>query len=161
MVAAPPASAADAEVPLQVQAVFFKKIISFDQTLEGTADPKVVVLHADDAGADDVDAVLKAFRAARLNVSSAKASAAATSLNGVSVVYLLGSVASPSLKELCIKQQVLSMSGSAAHAVSGQVGIALGTKTDGKPEIIVNVEVVKSQGHRLSSSLLNLARVIQ
>ena len=146
-----------ADVPVKLQTIFFKKIFLYDRTLSGKS-LKVVVAYADENA--EADELAQAFRDLGIEATAVKASNLAGTLGGISAVYLLPHAVSPSVRETVAAAKVLSLGGVAAQAEKGDVGVALSSK-DGKPEIVVNVATVQSQGHELSSDLLNLARVIK
>lgn len=147
------------EVPLAQQVELFKKVIPYDRALDGRVDPRVVVVHADDA--ERAGEVVAAFHAAGLAASAVKLTAAAASLEGAAFAYSVDTGTATALSELCLKFHVLSIGGTAALAETGQVGIAIGTRPDGKPELVVNLALLKALQHQIASHVLNSARVVK
>lgn len=141
----------DMPVPLNLQAALFKKIFSFDKTLQASGNSEVIVLSADGTGND----VVSAFSAAGV---SAKLVQGTSVPDGAGVVYVMPGTPSP--KQQTAQKKVLSISGVTAFVESGQVAVGLGTE-GGKPKIIVNLSQLKAEGHELSADLLNIAKVIQ
>ena len=75
-------------------------------------------------------------------------------------VYLLPDVNTAQVKPFCTDGGILSISGVPSFADSGYVSVSIGEQ-DNRPQIIVNLSRLKSEGHQLSAELLKLARVIQ
>jgi hypothetical protein len=153
------ANAAESDVPLPLQGALIKKILAYDQTLEGR-ETKVLVLHSDDTS-DDAANVVKAFRAVGLTATSSKASAASSSIDKGTVIYALGGGVAAATKDLSVKYELLSITGTVTSVEAGQIAVGLGARADGKPEVVINAAALKSQGHRLAAALQTLARIVQ
>ena len=142
-----------APLPAKLQAVLFKKIFGYDRTLG--AKSKVVVLVLDDGG--NTEEVVGAFAALGISASAVKP----TSLEGQSGSVVYFTKASSIVKSYCSKNKALGISGTPDLANSGDAAISLRARADGRPEIVVNLPLAKSQGQDLSADLLGLATVIQ
>ena len=136
------------EVPANLQAALFKKIFSFDKTLQSKG-VDVAVLGASS------DEIVAAFVGAGVN---AKATGGNQVPGGVSVVYVMPGVGA--INKQSAAKGVLSISGDVSNVESGKVAIAIGIE-GGKPKIIINIAQLKSEGQELSADLLKIARVIQ
>ncbi|MGE5431380.1 MAG: YfiR family protein [Syntrophomonadaceae bacterium] len=141
----------DMAVPVNLQAALFKKIFTFDKTLQAKGSLEVVVLSGDGAG----DEIVTAFKGAGVNAKAVKGSQPP---NGAAVVYVMPGVSAP--KQACAQKGVLSISGVTSNVESGKVSISLGLE-GGKPKIIVNLGQLKAEGQELSADLLKIAKVIQ
>ncbi len=137
------------DVPVNLQAALFKKIFSFNKTLQAKGSFEVAVLGSGG------DAVAAALKDAGVN---AKATGNDQVPGGVAVVYVMPGV--NSTKGQTSAKGILSISGESSYAESGKVAIAIGTE-GGKPKIVVNMAQLKAEGQELSSDLLKMAKVIQ
>lgn len=151
-----PGQAAGGTLPVPVQAALYKKILSFDRTLSGA--PRVLVVYGDEAGpAAEIQA---AFRKVGFDVTLGKALNLATEIQGMSVMYLFPHAASAAALEVAAKAKVLTLASSDALPQNGQAAVGLGFK-DGKPEILINLTLVRAESHELASDLLNLATIVK
>jgi hypothetical protein len=137
------------DVPVNLQAALFKKIFSFDKTLQAKGSFEVAVLGTGG------DGVASAFKEAGIN---AKAIAGEQVPGGFAVVYVMPGITST--KSQTSSKGVLSISGESSFVENGKVAIAIGTE-GGKPKIIVNMGQLKAEGQELSSELLKISKVIQ
>ena len=139
----------DMPVPVNLQAVLFKKILLYDETL-GTTNNLIVL-----SDSENGDKVVEAFNAAGIPAKSA------TNNNipiDARVIYVMPGTPSPA--KICEDNKILSISGNPKYAENGQVSIALGIE-NGKPKIIVNLAKLKKEGHVLSPDLLYLSKLIK
>lgn len=143
-------------VPPNLQAAIFKKVFSYDKTIEGL-NPKILVAFTDES-AEVKDKVIKAFKDAGVTVSAVKAEQLSASVSGINVLYIAPGVSGA--KQICQKNGILSITGSPALVESGEVSVGLSV-LDNKPKIIVHLKQLKAEGHELSAKLLQLAKVIQ
>lgn len=136
------------EVPANLQAALFKKIFSFNKTLQAKGVVVAVI-------GNSSDAIVSAFKDAGIN---AKAINGNQVPDGVTVVYVMSGAPTP--KTQSAAKGVLSISGDAAYVEGGKVAIAIGNE-DGKPKIIIHLGQLKAEGQELSPDLLKIARVIK
>lgn len=136
------------EVPANLQAALFKKIFSFNKTLQAKGVVVAVI-------GNSSDAIVSAFKEAGINV---KAASGDQIPDGVTVVYVMSGTTPP--KTQSAAKGVLSISGDASYVEGGKVAISIGTE-DGKPKIIVHLAQLKAEGQELSPDLLKIARIIK
>lgn len=140
-----------AQIPSNLQAALFKKILSMNLTLKAKGDLKVAVLTGDGNGDD----IVSAFNSVGI---AANAVSGNQPPGGASVVYVMPGVTAPTSE--CASNGVLSISGDGSYAESGKVAIGIGT-VGGKPKIIINFAQLKAEGQEVSASLLTIAKVIK
>ena len=129
-------------VPANLQAALFKKIFSFNKTLQGKGNLEVSVI------GNGSGEIVSAFKDAGVNAKSA------SDASGASVVYVMPGSTAPKQKG------IFSISGVTEYAESGKVAVGLGVE-GGKPKIVVNLAQLKAEGQELSADLLKIAKVIQ
>ena len=130
-------------VPANLQAALFKKIFSFNKTLQAKGNVEVAVLGG---GSGEV---VSAFKEVGLNVKAVDQVPP-----GASVVYVMPGATPPKQKG------VFSISGVPSYVESGKVSVGVGID-GGKPKIIVHLAQLKAEGQEMSADLLNIAKVIQ
>jgi hypothetical protein len=150
------ARAQDMPVPPELQAAIFKKVFSYDKTIQG-GEPRMIVAFTD-ASAGIKDQVVKAFKDSGVTVTAVKADQLSGAVSGINVVYIAPGVSG--VKQLCQKNGILSITGLPSLVESGEVSVGLSV-LDNKPKIIVHLRQLKAEGHELSANLLQLAKVIQ
>ena len=150
-----------AQLPPALQAALLAKIFQLDKTIQTKGmDNAVLVLVETPSSKKIIKEVAKAVRPLRITTKIVSAS----ELNKVkkaSAVYIPSDAPLDVVSAFCKTKGALSISMKPAHAVSGKVAIAIGLRSDKRPEIVVNLPRAKSEGHVLSSALLKLARVIE
>ncbi len=173
------ASAVPVQVPLATQAMLIGKILSYDRSLAGKGKLRVLVL------GEGAESVAEAFNAGGLQAEAINTTALGRKLVehgivyaddvqrddraagigrmdvGASVVYWLPGADKGRIKALCEQHKVLSLSGVSAMADDGTVSVGLGTRPDGAPQIIINLQRSKVEAHEFSTDLLRLARIVQ
>jgi hypothetical protein len=142
-------------IPPDLQASIFKKIFGYDKTIQPGA-LKIVVVFTD-GSADLKDQILRAFQNSGISATAAKADRLASAINGANVLYLTSGI--QSTKQLCQKNGILSITGIPSLVESGEASVGLSV-VDSKPKIVVHLKELRSEGHDLSSYLLQLARII-
>jgi len=148
-------------VPPGVQAVMFRKIVSYDKAL-ATKKPEeinvAVAYDADKAAAEDVAQAFRAagFKAAALDLATVPKHIAKTDL-----LYFSNEKDAAKLAPSVKGSGALSISGDAALAENGVVAVALGLDADGKPRIFVHMGKIEEDKHALSATLLSLVRLIK
>jgi len=136
------------EVPANLQAALFKKIFSFDKTLQSKGVEVAVI-------GGSGDEIVAAFKDAGINAKTVSGNQVP---GGVTVVYLTAGAAST--KGQTASKGVLSISGFVSNVESGKVAIGLGIE-GGKSKIIIHLGQLKAEGQELSADLLKIAKVIQ
>lgn len=137
-------------VPVNLQAALFKKIFTFDKTLQSKS-VEVAILSADGSATE----VVNSFKEAGINVKVVNGNSIP---EGATIIYVMPGIESP--KQQSAQKKVLSISGVTSFVESGKVAVGLGVE-GGKPKIIVNMAQLKAEGHELSADLLKIAKVIQ
>ena len=151
-----PCFAEDLSVPPDLQVAIFKKVFSYDKSIqEGSL--KMLVAFSDSSTAVK-DQMVKAFRDSGVIVSAAKGDQLSGSVSGISVLYVLPGVSGA--RQVCQKNGILCITGTPSLVESGEASVGL-SLLDNKPKILVHLKELKAEGHDLSANLLQLARVIQ
>jgi hypothetical protein len=148
---------AEERLPPQVQVILFKKIFVYNPSVQSRL--KILVVRSEGASAE-TDEMARSFLEAGMAVSVSKVSDLPSQLANCSVVYLSAEL-SPSHRDLILQSKVLSISGTPAMADQGEATVAVGMRSDGRPQIIVNLRRLKAEGQTFSSDLLRVARVVQ
>ncbi len=143
--------AQESSVPANLQAAVFKKIFSFNKTLQDKGNVEIAVLSNDDSG----DEITEAFKSAGINARTVKGGQIPSTST---VVYLMPGVASP--KEYCAEHGVLSISGTGSYIEDGKASVGLIIE-EGKARIVVNIAELKAEKQQISSQVLTFAKIIQ
>jgi hypothetical protein len=146
-------------VPTNLQVALLKKIFDYDRTLPTQRAVRVAVVHEGPEGASTRELV-KEFRNGGVEATALPVGSLEGSLGSIDVLYVSPGVDPGLVQGWCVRQRVLSVSGLPDLATTGKVSVGIGLK-DQKPEILVHIRRVKSEGHELASGLLNLATVIR
>jgi hypothetical protein len=152
--AALPARADDA-LPFPLQAALLRKIATYDAALARA--PVRVLVVGGRLSAPAAQALAQAFRDAGLAADVADAERLRAP-EAPALVYAFPDVPGAELREACRTGAALCVSGEAALAERGLVPVAVRARAaDGRPEIVVNLEVLRADGRALDSGLLRLA----
>lgn len=152
------AEAEDMPVPTDIQVAIFKKIFSYDRSAEGAVSLDVLVVHGGESNlAEDVAG---SFEAAGIPARTVPLELLSEEIDLGFAVYVLPGATSSQVRELCRERRVMSISGAPELAERGEVSVAIG-QADRKPEIVIHLNRLRSEGHELSSAVLGLARVIR
>jgi TonB family protein len=146
-------------VPPASQPAVFDKIFGYDRTLGDRAALQVLIVR----GAADQPALAEleaGFRQLGIPVERVPASAVAARLGPGVVVYLTDETATPAMLEQIARAHALSVSGDPLLAERGRASVALGD-SGGKPEIVVNLDRVGTEGHDFSAQMLKVSRVVR
>jgi hypothetical protein len=150
-------SIAAPQVPVALQGAILAKALHYDQSL--STKPKIVILAgAGDAG--DAAVLVKAFSSLGGTVEIASAADVSSRIKGAGAIYVFPGLLSDAVRTLCVNHRVISLAGNSDEAIAGMASISVGI-AGGKPQIIVHLPRSKAEGHKLSSRLLKLARVVQ
>jgi hypothetical protein len=141
-------------VPANLQTAIFKKIFGFDKTLQDKGRIEVAVIYGDVAAKD---AIVAAFNDLGIPAVPIKSDQAGSGIGSATVVYVTPGGVPP--KQLCINNQILSISGVPSFVENGQVSIGLSVE-GGKPKIIIHRGQLKAEGQELAKEILSMAKVI-
>ena len=119
-----------------------------------------MLLVYDAAGKDAAGALQAAFAGIGVTAEPVPAPNARSRFEAGGVAYLLPGTATAPLLEGAAAAHTLTVAGDATLAEAGKVSVGLGMRGD-KPEIVVNLERVQSEGHDFAAQLLSFARVIR
>lgn len=150
---------AQAAAPPAVQATTFAKILSFDRALDRSK-LRILLIHDLATGKDQAAVLQQAFAAAGINAEPVPVGNARTRLEAGVVAYLLPGTTSSLLLDSAAAAHVLTIAGDPALAEQGKVSVGLGMRGD-KPDIVVNLARVATEGHDFAAQLLSFARVIR
>lgn len=151
-----PSFAEDPLVPPELQVAIFKKVFSYDKSIQEGALKMLVAFS--DSSSSAKDQMVKAFKDSGITVTAAKADQLSGSVSGINVLYVLPGV--PGARQLCQKNGILCITGTASLVESGEASVGL-SLLDNKPKILIHLKELKAEGHDLSANLLQLAKVIQ
>jgi len=140
-------------VPPKIQAVIFKKILSYSKSLKN-AELKIYVLV--DNSAIEKDTLVKSFSQLGINVIEIKQEKL-SQVEKSGVLYVFSS--NKKVREYCSQNNILCLSGDPEDVMSSKAAISLFAENN-KPKIIVNSTVLAEQEHEFSSDLLKLARIV-
>jgi hypothetical protein len=146
------------------QCTMFKRIFSYDKHLRDSERIIVIVVGTTRRGPDVVAAV-QSFREngmfpAAVTVDMLSDTLTSTLERASTAVYVLPGVDYDAVAEFVATQGFLSVSGIPSLAEQGQVSVSVDLAA-GRPQVVVNMPRLKSEGHELSAELLKLARIIR
>jgi hypothetical protein len=152
-------SGQDMPIPGEIQAPLFKKIFSYDKSLQETSEVIVFLLGSEDDEPSMIE-MLKAFQGVCLVPTMVSASVLEEGVSPNTVIYLMPGADMEQIARFCADNGILSISGVPPLAEQGHVSISIDDNR-GRPEIVVNLQRLKTEGHTLAADVLKLARVIQ
>jgi hypothetical protein len=167
----------EVQVPAELQAALFVKILSFDRNLRAHAGKEVVlgvlVQNGNRTSLDLAADLMRAvealgepsaneprLRAVQIEIGSAGIAAQLESLH-VEALYV------PPLRALSLADVTAAARAGGIRTLTGvpsyvHAGVAVGLAVrDDRPEILVNLPAARAEGIDFSSQLLNVARVIR
>lgn len=147
------------EVPLQMQAVIFKKIFQFDKAMTKGEQVNILIVSSD-GYSDMASQAAEAFSKAGFTATKLSLQEIGNHVKTNTVVYALMDGDLTELKKICVEHKIMSISGIASLVEDGRVAIALGRNEKGKPLIIVHLNRLREEGHEMASQVLKLSRVI-
>ena len=157
---------ATAETPVDTerQSSMFKRIFNYDKHLRGSDKIVVLVFSADPSGSA-AQGVAKVFREnglfpAVVSPSSLNDNLAATLSPESTVVYVVEGTDYAPVKAFAAAKGFLTIAGLPSLAEAGHVSVSVDLNGN-RPEIVVNMPRLETEGHEFSSELLKLARVIR
>jgi hypothetical protein len=153
------ATAEEMPVPAGLQVALLKKIFEYDRTLSST-DGVVLALVHQEPESPLTRELLKEFQAGGIRAQAIPEGELGASVASAHVLYVMPGVDTGPVQAWCERNKVLSVSGLPELVSAGKVAVGIGLK-DQKPEILVHIRRVKSEGHDLAAALLNLATVIR
>lgn len=140
-------------VPLKIQALLFKKILSYDKS-EKSSEIKLYVLS--DNSNSSQDTIITSFIQLGINTIYIK-NDKLTQVESNSILYVTSS--NKRIADFCNSNNILCISGTPDDVVNNKAAISLYVENN-KPKIIVNLPVLKDQQHDLSSDVLKLAKIV-
>jgi hypothetical protein len=143
-----------------VQAAILKKVLAYDRALSTRRNVKFLLVGAE-ANPGVADELSDAFKEMGIPADRARSDELTRKVDDATVVYMMTVIGANAVKRTCRERSVLSVSGFPGFAERGDVSVAIGLREDGKPQIIVNVGQLKSEGHELSAELLSLSRIVR
>jgi hypothetical protein len=146
-------------VPFELQAELFKRIFSYDRALSDNESPVVFIVYATEEPMNKEELV-RAFDKAGILSRFVRPAKLQEQAEIPSAVYLLPDVNTAQVEPFCTSGGILSISGVPSFADRGDVSVSIGEQNN-RPQIIINLNRLRSEGHELSAELLKLARVIQ
>ncbi len=157
---------ATAETPLdsERQSSMFKSIFSYDKHLRESDKIVVLVFSADPSGsaAQGVATVLResGLFPAVVSPSNLSDSLAATLSPEEAVVYIMEGTDYAPIKAFAAAMGFLTIAGLPSLAEAGHVSVSVDMNGN-RPEVVVNMPRLETEGHEFSAELLKLARVIR
>lgn len=140
-------------VPPKIQAVIFKKILSYSKNLKNS-DIRIYVLV--DNSIDEKDTLIESFSQLGINIVEIKQEKL-TQVEKSSVLYVFSS--NKKVREYCNQNNILCLSGDPDDVVNNKAAISLFAENN-KPKIIINSTVLSEEEHEFSSDLLKLAKIV-
>ncbi|MEN9581976.1 MAG: hypothetical protein RJA70_4985 [Pseudomonadota bacterium] len=157
VVAATYTDSAAAGASRELQGAILGKALSYAQSLKAE---KANVLVVSRESVASVQPLVDAFNTVGTNVKlSGPESVDAELALWADAAYIPPGQLTASIREFCITQKVLSMSGSVEDVEAGRAAMAVGVNGD-KPQLVVNLSRVTAEGHKFSARLLQLARLV-
>jgi hypothetical protein len=141
-----------------VQVLLFKKIFAYNQGVNSSM--KVLIVYAREFTGMASD-VQKTFQKTNQTAELTSIGDFSQHASGSGVVYVIAPSVPAAVREFCAREHVFSVAPIPALAERGEVSVAIGTREDQKPEIVVNLARSKAEGQTLPMTLLSLARVIR
>ncbi len=143
----------------EIQAPLFKKIFSYDKSLQGSSEIIVFFLGSK-ADEPSMIEMIKAFQDVGFLPAMVSASVLKEGVSPNTVVYLMPGADKEQSARFCADNGILSISGVPPLAEQGHVSISI-DQSGGHPQIVVNLKRLRTEAHTLSADVLKLARVIQ
>ena len=139
-----PLLARDRDVPADVQAAILRRVFEYVTTFENDQPTLLVVqANATDAASKELT---EAFEKAGFSPTTVGIDDLDAQIRSASAVYVLPGVPSSQVKQLCIANSVLSLSAEASFVEQGDVSVGIALKKNGRPEILVNMNQVRTEG---------------
>ena len=139
--------------PAKIQTVLYKKIFSYCKVL--VKDGVNVAVLADDTN-PEIDEIIRGFGNIGISVTEVK-SEKIYSQTKINVLYVAKS--SKSIVSQCNSKGILCLSSTPDDVQENLAALSIYSENN-KPKIIVNMLVLKSQNHEISSEVLKLATIV-
>jgi len=146
-------------VPIELQAELFKRIFSYDRTIDSDTKIHVLIVHSEE-DSEKAGQFVSAFQNADIDATPVKVNSVGQFPEATAVYFLPTTEPTAELEGFCTENHVLSLSGVPDLAEGGSVSVAIG-EAKNRPEIIVSMNRLKMVGHILSAALLKLAKIIR
>jgi len=132
------------------------KALNYDQAIKGKS-PNILLVADSDDGVRELRAAFQKVGAA---VRVANAASAESAADWADAMYVFPGQLTPAVRNACMTHKVLSLSATVGDVEAGNASVAVGVN-NGKPQLVINLSRVQAEGHKLSSRLLKLARVVR
>ncbi|MFN5308950.1 MAG: YfiR/HmsC family protein [Candidatus Kapaibacterium sp.] len=139
--------------PAKIQTVLYKKIFSYCKVL--TKDGVNLAVLVDDTN-PEIDEIIRGFGNIGISVTEVK-SEKIYSQTKINVLYVAKS--SKSIVSQCNSKGILCLSSTPDDVQENLAALSIYSENN-KPKIIVNMLVLKSQNHEISSEVLKLATIV-
>lgn len=151
-----PLASQDMAVPAALQATVFKQVFTVNKMLAEKKDMKVIVAYQSGATKAVAEQMAREFEKTGIAAQAmdVKDLAATTQID---VLYLMPGVAF--IGDLTEQRRIVSITGVPSFVENGKASIGV-VALDGKPKLMVNLWRLKSEGQKISASLLKLAKII-
>jgi hypothetical protein len=158
------AAASELPVDAERQSAVFKRIFGYDKDLRDSDKIVVIVVSESRDGAEGQQ-VAGVFREKGMFPAVVTAADLTDDLTATlsptsTVVYVTTDADTAAAKAFAAAKRFLTISGHPNLAEAGHVSVSVDV-TGERPEIVVNMPRLRTEGHELSAELLNLARVIR
>ena len=150
--------ATEMPVPAKLQGVIFRRIFDYVKTFD-KGEVNLLVVYAEEPP-EVTSELMESFKKAGLLPTTIEVGELSQKIGNAKAVYILPGVAASQVKKLCLENGILSLSGIPSMVEQGDISISL-TLEGGRPLIVVNRSRIETEGHQLSSELLQLAKVIE
>ncbi len=147
-------------VPLELQAAILTKVLAYDQTLEQRGGGRLVLIVQAGKTAE-AEVLARAFANVGTQtkvVTVAELDAAAA---GAAAIYVWPDVPATEAARLAQKHGLLTMTGQPALVANGTLAVGLDLNEARRPQIIVHMARLKTEGHQLAAAVLRLAKRIE
>lgn len=146
------------DVPVEEQVSIFRKLFNYDKALKGTINPRMLVVHHEKKATARISELFKDTGFTVESVTPGELKARISS--DISVIYVFPEAYSEDVRNACISNSVLSISGSAGLVRDGKVSIGLALRNSKKVDIFISKKQVAAEGHMFSSSLLKVVTLL-
>lgn len=145
------------QVPIKIQAVVLKKVFLFVKSLKSQDIPRLLVVY-NDANTTQKDEVVDEFTKLGITAGTVKQNQLSAVISHYDVVFVIPGCTS--VKSIIRSNGLLSITNDPTLVEQGDCSISI-DEANGKPKIVVNMNVLKAEGQELSSELLKISRIIQ
>jgi hypothetical protein len=143
-----------------LEGAILAKALNYDQTIRARhGHPRVLVVTSD-PNSEETRILAKAFQALKSQVNVVLPARAPGLMPEADAVYAFQGLLTAQLQALCVRHEILSMTRDMSLVLAAQATLSVGVEAE-RPQIVVNLKRAKAEGHKLSSRLLKLAKVVE